>query len=272
MALQRVEDPESGVTWYCFVDSPVPDRGNAQSSPGFRHALITRLGGASQAPFASLNLGSTVGDDQAAVEENHRRLFSALGLARSGVVSPHQIHSAHVAAVDRNHGEKVIPATDALITNQVDVALLLRFADCLPVLFHDPVHRAVGLAHAGWRGVASRVIPDTVAHLNHSYGSDPRDLWAGIGPGIGKDHYPVSKAVVDAVQETLPPDTHVASQEAGQWFLDLQGAVHAQLSALGIQRIDRADICTACHTDEWYSHRAEGGKTGRFGALIALEG
>ncbi len=271
MALQRVEDPESGVTWYCFVDSPVPDRGNAQSSPGFRHALITRLGGASQAPFASLNLGSTVGDDQAAVEENHRRLFSALGLARSGVVSPHQIHSAHVAAVDRNHGEKVIPATDALITNQVDVALLLRFADCLPVLFHDPIHRAVGLAHHK-AGVAlpPRVIPATAFHLNHSYGSDPPGLWAGIGPGIGKDHYPVSKAVVDAVQETLPPDTRCLSR--GRAVVPRPTGGRARVSALGIQRIDRADICTACHTDEWYSHRAEGGKTGRFGALIALEG
>ncbi len=272
MALQRVEDPGSGVTWYCFVDLPASVRESPRPSSGFLHALITRLGGASQAPFASLNLGSTVGDDPAAVEENHRRLFNALGLARSGVVSPHQIHSAHVATVGRSHGGKVVPATDALITNQVGIALLLRFADCLPVLFYDPIHHAVGLAHAGWRGIAAQVISATVAQLGHAFGSNPHDLWAGIGPGIGKDHYPVSKAVVDAVQDTLPPDTHVASQEAGHWFLDLQGAVHAQLTALGIERIDQANICTACRTDEWYSHRAEGGKTGRFGALIALEG
>lgn len=152
------------------------------------------------------------------------------------------------------------------------MVLLLRFADCVPVLFYDAANGAVGLAHAGWRGVAARVVPATIAQMVEAFGTDPGDLWAGIGPAIGRDHYAVSDAVVDAVQPTLPPGTQVAFKEGGRWTLDLAGAVHAQLAALGVGNIDQAAICTACHTDEWYSHRAEGGLTGRFGTLITLDG
>ncbi|MBN1248691.1 MAG: laccase domain-containing protein, partial [Anaerolineae bacterium] len=196
MPLQRVEDPGTGITWYRFVDPHPSGHQDARPVSGFRHALITRLGGTSRPPFAALNLGGSVGDDPAAVEENHRRLFAVLGLSKTAVVSPHQIHGARVVAVGRGDGGSVVPATDALVTNQRGVALLLRFADCVPVLFYDAAHHAVGLAHAGWRGVAARVVPATVAHLVEAFGTDPGDLWAGIGPAIGRDHYEVSDAVV----------------------------------------------------------------------------
>jgi hypothetical protein len=186
-------------------------------------------------------------------------------------VSPHQVHGAHVATADRRDGGSVIPATDALVTNQPGLALLLRFADCVPVLFYDAVHHVIGLAHAGWRGVAAQVVPAALAHLTATFGTDPSDLWAGIGPSICSDHYAVGDAVVDAVQATLPPGAQVAFRRADQWTLDLPGAIHAQLTALGVRAIDHAGICTACRTDEWYSHRSEGGRTGRFGALIVLE-
>ncbi|MHB1319750.1 MAG: peptidoglycan editing factor PgeF [Anaerolineae bacterium] len=271
MPLQRVEDSDTGITWYHFLDPhPSGDR-DTDSLKGFRHAMVTRLGGVSQAPFATLNLGSSVGDDPVAVEENHRRLFAALGLSRAAVVSPHQVHGAHVVTVDRRDGGSAIPATDALVTDQPSVALLLRFADCVPVLFYDAAHHAVGLAHAGWRGVAAQVVRATVAHMAAAFGTDPGDLWAGIGPSICSDHYAVGDAVVDAVQATLPTGTQVAFRQADQWTLDLPGAIHAQLTALGVRAIDHAGICTACRTDEWYSHRAEEGRTGRFGALIVLE-
>ncbi len=271
MPLQRVADPGTGIAWYQFRDLCINGAQNAPPGPGFRHALVTRLGGASRPPYASLNLGSSVGDDPADVEENHRRLFAALDLSRAAVVSPHQVHSAHVATVGLSDGGSIIPETDALVTSQPGLALLLRFADCVPVLFYDPTHCVVGLAHAGWRGVAARVVPATVAHLVKTFDTHPDDLWAGIGPAIGRHHYAVSEAVVDAVRDTLPPGTRVALKEADQWTLDLPGAVHTQLTALGVHNIDNAEICTACRTDEWYSHRAEGGRTGRFGALIVLD-
>jgi polyphenol oxidase len=264
MPLERITGPAYGVTWYRFTG---PDVG---ADAGFVHALVTRLGGVSNAPFSSLNLGSSVGDAPDAVRTNHTRLFDALGVSSDQVVSPSQVHGRRVAVVGQQDGGTIIPRTDALITNRRGMALLLRFADCVPVLFYDAVHRAAGLAHAGWRGVAKQVIPATVAAMAEQFGTEPQDLWAGVGPAIGLDHYEVGEDVVRHVQATLPPETCVASQIEGQWHLDLPKAVTAQLTMLGIARIEGAEICTACNLREWYSHRGEAGNTGRFGVLVAL--
>lgn len=264
MSLERIVDPAHGVTWYRFVG---PGTG---ADAGFMHALVTRLGGVSHAPFAGLNLGSSVGDDPAAVRANHARLFDALRIATNQVVSPSQVHGRHVAVVGPADGGTIIPNTDALITNRRRVTLLLRFADCVPVLLYDGVRRAAGLAHAGWRGVAAQVVPATVAALSEQFGSRPQDLWAGIGPSIGPDHYAVGEDVVRRIQATLPQGTGMASRVEGQWYLDLAEAVSTQLAALGVTRIDRTGICTACDPLEWYSHRGEAGRTGRFGVLATL--
>ncbi|MGC9356374.1 MAG: peptidoglycan editing factor PgeF [Anaerolineae bacterium] len=236
----------------------------------FRHALLTRIGGVSEGAFTSLNLGSTVGDRPEAVAENHRRVFETFNVAREQVVSPHQVHGRQVAQVDASQGGTIVPATDALITNEPGVVLLLRFADCTPVLFYDPVQRAAGLAHAGWRGVASGVVPATVAAMGETFGTRPEDLWVGLGPAIGVEHYVVGPEVVDAVKATLPPDSEIAQRHADSLHLNLPRAVEAQLRAAGVRRIVPSGIDTAGNTDEWYSHRAEGGKTGRFGVLVML--
>ncbi len=249
-----------GLAWYTF------------SGPGrrLRHALLTRLGGVSEGAFASLNLGSTVGDAPAAVAENQRRVRAAFDLAREQLVSPHQVHGRRVAQVGRADGGSIISATDALITAEPGVALLLRFADCAPVLFYDATHGAVALAHAGWQGAAAGVVPATVRALAEAFGTRPGDLWAGIGPAIGPEDYAVGAEVVAALATTLPPGAQIAEQRAGQWYLDLPGAVAAQLAAAGVGRIESSGLYTAGHTAEWYSHRAEGGRTGRFGVLVLL--
>ncbi len=264
MPLRRVEHAGLGVVWYHFGEP------ESDTHAGFRHAIITRLGGTSGHPFDSLNLGSGVGDSDDAVRANHERLFHAMGLSQGQVVSPHQVHGRRVAVVGPGDGGSVIPETDALVTDQPGLALLLRFADCVPVLFYDSVHHVVALAHAGWRGVAAEVVVATVSTMAGTFGSNPQDLWAGIGPAIGPDHYIVGEEVVTAVQRTVPAETQIASRTHGQWHVDLAGAVYSQLIRLGLTRVDQAAICTACHTSEWYSHRAEAGKTGRFGVLAML--
>lgn len=254
----------SGLAWYTFAGEPLP------SHPEFVNAMLTRLGGRSSGPYTGLNLGGAVGDRAEAVATNHQRAFDALGISARQVVSPQQIHGNCVARVTDRDGGTVIPQTDALITNQTNVALLLRFADCAPVLLYDPIHHAIGLAHAGWRGVAASIPPATVTAMTAHFDSDPAALWAGIGPAIGPDHYIVGHEVVSAIQETLSPGIDVATPHRAAWLLDLAGAIEAQLHAAGVTRVDRSDICTACHTDEWYSHRAEAEKTGRFGVLVML--
>ncbi len=249
-----------GLVWYAFTGP----------GPRFRHACLTRLGGVSRGPFASLNLGSTVGDDPAAVRENVRRVRRCFGLTPTQVVSPHQVHGRAVARVTAQDGGRVIPATDALITDAPGLALLLRFADCTPVLFYDAEHAAVGLAHAGWRGVAAGVVPATVTAMRRAFGTRPARLWVGIGPAISVRHYAVGPEVVEAVREAVPPGALIAERREGQWFLDMPAAIAAQLRHLGVQQVAFSHLCTASRTDEWYSHRAEGGRTGRFGVLVML--
>lgn len=237
---------------------------------GLTHAFLTRLGGVSQGPYATLNLGHTVGDDLSAVQENHRRVFALFGVDRAQVVSPYQVHSAHVRPVGREHGGTVQNATDGLLTTVPGLMLLFRFADCVPILLWDPVHRAVGLAHAGWRGAANGIVRAAVdAFIRHA-GSRPEDLWAGIGPAIGPCCYRVGPEVIAAVEATHVSPLPVHHRDDGL-YLDLPGAVRAELEALGVRRIEASGICTACHTDEWFSHRAEGGRTGRFGVLVMLD-
>ncbi len=238
---------------------------------GLTHAVLTRLGGVSRGPFATLNLGHTVGDDLSAVQENHRRVFALFGVERGQVVSPYQVHSAHIRLVGPEHGGTVQNATDGLLTTTPGLMLLFRFADCVPLLLWDPVHRAVGLAHAGWRGVANGVVGAAVEAFIRHIGSRPEDLWAGIGPAIGPCCYQVGPEVVAAVVgEGTDPSGLVHRREDGL-YLDLPGVVRTELEALGIRQIEASGICTACHTDEWFSHRAEGGRTGRFGVLVMLD-
>lgn len=237
---------------------------------GVLHAAINRQGGVSQAPFATLNLGHTVGDDLAAVEENHRRVFRTLGIDRRQSVSPHQVHSANVHLVGPAHAGTVQSNTDGLLTLTPHLAIFFRFADCVPLFLFDATHRAVGIFHAGWQGTARNVTGAAIAAFAHHAGSRPRDLWAGIGPAIGPCCYEVGPEVADAVTRVSPDTAQLVESRNGSLYLDLPGAVHAQLAAAGVEQIEMSGLCTACHTDEWFSHRAEHGRTGRFGAVAML--
>jgi hypothetical protein len=253
------------------IDGIVTYQFSGLGGTGVTHALLTRIGGVSQGPFATLNLGHTVGDDLAAVEENHRRVFAALDVEREQIVSPYQIHSANVRRVGKDDQGTVQPDTDGLLTTTPGVAILFRFGDCSPLFLYDPVHRAVGIAHAGWRGAANGVVPSAVAAFVEHVGSRPEDLWAGIGPTIGPCCYEVGPEVAEAVARACPADADVVHRQNGSLHLDLPGAVRSQLRAAGVNTIEPSGLCTACRTDEWFSHRAEHGRTGRFGTLAMLE-
>ena len=252
---------QNGLAWYSF------------ESPGqfLCNRLFTRLGGVSRGYLSTLNLGSGVGDDPAAVAENHRRVYQSCGISCDQVVSPHQVHGSRVAQIGAAEGGTIIPATDALLTDEPGVALLLRFADCTPVLFHDPVHNAVALAHAGWRGTAAGIVPETIRALEKAFGSRPEELWAGVGPAIGPEHYVVGLEVITKIKDTLPAKVQISAQRHGEHYLDLPGAVTAQLQAAGVGEIEQSKLYTAANTNEWYSHRAEKGRTGRFGVLVMLK-
>lgn len=239
---------------------------------GFVHTVYTRLGGVSREPFNTLNVGRTVGDDEAAVAENHARVYAHLGLSAAQVTSPRQIHSNRVVAVSGAQAGSLIPDSDGLATATPGVGLLLRFADCQPILLYDPVRHALALVHAGWRGVAQGIARRAVETMVQAFGSRPSDLLAGLGPAIGPCHYVVGDKVAAAMGYVLPEWSQAMSPLGeDQWRLDLSAANAQQLAAEGVQQIEAANLCTACHRDEFYSHRADNGQTGRFAVAAYLK-
>jgi polyphenol oxidase len=159
------------------------------------------------------------------------------------------------------------------VTNRPDTPLTMRFADCTPVLFYDPVRRVIGLAHAGWRGTVKQVVVSTLRAMQDAYGTDPADVQAAIGPSIGPERYQVGPEVVAAVVESFgAADGLIRRGQDGSAYLDLWAANRLALERAGVRQIEIAGICTASNVAEFFSHRAEGGKTGRFCAVIALRG
>src|SRR5262249_9448876 len=160
----------------------------------------------------------------------------------------------------------------AIVTDRPGLPLSMRFADCVPVLLYDPVHPAIGLVHAGWRGTMSDVVGAAVQKMSDTFGTRPADIQAGIGPSIGPECYQVGAEVVEATCAAFGDSDGLVHHAAdGSAYLDLWEANRRALERAGIRQIEISGLCTACHTDEFFSHRAEHGRTGRFGAVIALE-
>jgi YfiH family protein len=248
---------------------PVYRFGQWDGEPSLVHAVLTRLGGVSLPPYATLNLSQVVGDDPAAVEVNYRRVCRALGIHRSHMVTCHQVHSADVFVATAADGGRLVGQGDALVTGQPGVYLSMRFADCTPILLHDPVRRAVGIAHAGWRGTLKNVAGAAVWAMVERLGCLPGDITAVIGPAIGPCCYQVGGEVIRAVESTCAGAAGLLRRRAGgRAYFDLWEANRRQLVEAGVGCVAVAGLCTACRTDHFFSHRAEQGQTGRFGAVI----
>ncbi len=238
---------------------------------GLVHAVFTRLGGVSREPFDTLNVSHNVNDAGVHVAENHARVYGHLGLTAAQVTSPRQVHGNRVAVITSADAGTTIPDTDGLVTIAPHVALLLRFADCQPILLYDPARHAMGLIHAGWRGVAQGIARRAVEIMVQAFGTRPADLIAGLGPAIGPCCYTVGDRVAAAMGYVLPNWSDALSpQGEDAWYLDLSAANAQQLAAEGVRQIETANLCTSCRHDEFYSHRAGNGRTGRFAVAAYL--
>jgi YfiH family protein len=159
------------------------------------------------------------------------------------------------------------------VTDEPGTYLWLGFADCTPVLLYDPIQRAIGLAHAGWRGTVGHVVARTVEAMLREFGTRPADLLAGIGPAIGPCCYQVGPEVASAVRTAFPDDPDLLTPDGSDRMrLNLPGANARLLTRLGVpaEQVELSDLCTACRTDLCFSHRAEAGRTGRLAAVIGL--
>jgi YfiH family protein len=236
-------------------------------------AVITRQGGVSPRPWDSLNVGGSIGDDITHVRENRIRSFKALGRIQESIHDVWQVHSADVVYVDAPRPlDTPYQKADIMLTNNPQVTLFMRFADCTPILLYDPERQVVGLVHSGWLGTVRGAARAAVQAMQDRYASNPADILAAIGPAIGPDHYEIGEDVIAQVQDAFGAEApSLFERHAKRTHFDLWKANHLLLEEAGVRQIELAGICTACHTNDWFSHRGEKGKTGRFGALIALQ-
>lgn len=242
----------------------VPDR---LESDGFLVAFTERTGGVSEHAFRSLNLGLRCGDDPARALENRHRVCGAVGVPPFALVR--QVHGTRVVRAGRRRmgagfqdPSTALGSADAIVTSSRGVALAVLTADCVPVALADPAAGRLAVVHAGWRGVAHGVLRSAVGCFPR-----PAEVRAAVGPAIGPDHYEVGEEVAGAVSAASPSGA-VTSRSGSRLLLDLPATVTRILRGLGVRRIDREEVCTACEPDRFFSYRRDG-VTGRQ-ALVAM--
>ncbi|MDE2749896.1 MAG: peptidoglycan editing factor PgeF [Chloroflexota bacterium] len=240
---------------------------------GLRHGVFTRHGGVSESPWDTLNMGASIGDSAAAVKENHARMYRALDVCGERATSCWLIHGVDTLVVTAETlGNGPLLKADAMVTNQPDAPLVMRYADCVPLLFYDRARQAIGLGHAGWRGALAGIASRIVQVMRQTYGSRPADIEALVGPAISRRNYRVGEDVADQAQAYFGESAGVIWRDPadGKPHLDLWRANRLDLQRCGVTKIKVLPICTYENTKDFYSHRAEAGRTGRFGVLISL--
>jgi len=236
-------------------------------------AIFTRRGGVSPEPWHSLNLGGSVGDKPEHVAENRNRIFRAMGCEPASLHDVWLVHGTSIVYADAPRPlDQPSAKADIIFTDNPSVTLFMRFGDCVPILFNDPQKKVIGIAHAGWMGTVRGVAQAAVDGMKSHYGCKPEDIVAGIGPSIGVDHYEVGEEVISQItQQHADAADQILQTRNGSTYLDLWTANAIQLQKAGVEQIQISNVCTACHLDDWFSHRAEKGKTGRFAALMAVQ-
>ncbi|MDQ1913002.1 peptidoglycan editing factor PgeF [Paenibacillus sp. GD4] len=257
--------------------------------PQLTAGFTSRKGGVSRDSFDSLNCGLHVNDNPADVVANRQLLARAIGASFDACTYAEQVHGKEIQVVAKAQAgagnssrEKALQAKDGFVTNVPGIYLHALFADCVPLYFYDPVHKAVGLAHAGWKGTVLQIAKATLETMSAAYGTKPRDVYAAIGPSIQACCYEVDENVITRVDKTLRElglSNQLAAQESvyhpvseGKWMLSLQQLNRQIMIKAGIMpvHIEISTLCTSCQVEDFFSHRKEGGKTGRMAAWIGI--
>ncbi len=259
-----------------YITFPLLDKCNAVN-----HAFTTRLGGVSGGMYSTMNMSFSNGDSYENVLENYKRICAAANIDINNLVLSKQTHTNNVRIIGKDDIGKGIfkeldyDDVDGLITNIPGVALVTQYADCTPLLFCDPVKRVIATSHAGWRGTASGIGAKTVELMQSSFGCNPKDIIAAIGPSICQNCYEVDDAVYTPISEIpyLDKSKIFIKKDGGKYMFDLWETNRQILINAGIlpQNIDVTDLCTNCHPDIFHSHRFTKGKRGNLAAIIALK-
>jgi len=252
----------------------------AWAGQGVKVGFTARGGGASQPPYQSLNLGLHVGDEYDRVIANRQALAAAFSSDLGHLVCCQQVHGHEVILLDADmvgRGSSVydtaLEGYDAMICHTPGLLLATFYADCFPVFFFDPVQRAVGLAHSGWKGVMGRIPAKTVAEMGQRFNSQPQDIQVLIGPGIQKCCFEIGPDLVDRVRQEFASLWNIIDINGKNYRWDLAETIRQTLYQCGItpEHMISCELCTSCHTELFFSYRKEGGETGRMAAVIGLE-
>ena len=227
--------------------------------PVIVHGFSTCKGGVSFSPYDSLNLGRNTDDEVVRVNKNWTQFCRAMSVLKENVALPQQVHGDRIIQV--SHSGKY-PETDGLVTNVSRIALVVQVADCLPIYLYDPVREAIGLLHAGWKGTRLKIASKAVEQMILFFETQPRDLWAFFGPSIGPCCYEVSADVIHQFSRK-----YITEGRLDLWQCNLD-----QLVDTGVlpERVEMSRLCTVCHPEWFFSHRASGGTTGRMVAMLGL--
>ena len=240
------------------------------------HCFTTKLGGVSTGVMAGLNIAYKEEETMENVEENLRILGRALSFDPKNLVLTRQNHSDVVRVVTKADHTSLChrdyPWCDGLVTSDPGVALMIFTADCTPLLFHDPVTGAVGAAHAGWRGTASQIGARVVETMVRSYGCDPANIRAAIGPNVGYCHFETDADVPEAMLASYGEEVKAYIRTQGEkFYLDLKAINALSLRRAGVSHIEISQDCTMCCPDKYWSHRITGSQRGSQGAVIVCK-
>lgn len=240
------------------------------------HGFSTRLGGVSTGCWATMNISTSRGDDPKAVAENQRRIAAAIGVDEKKMVFTRQTHTTNVAVVTERDYGAALPETDGMITNVPGLCLVTFYADCVPLYFIDPVRKAIGLSHSGWRGTVHKMAKVTVQKMQETFGTKPSDLVAAIGPSICQDCYEVSEDVILQFRQNYRKEYWESlyyQKENGKYQLNLWRANEINFLEAGIRKDHMAitNVCTCCNPEVLFSHRVAGTDRGNLSAFLALK-
>lgn len=239
----------------------------------------SRRGGVSEGAFSSLNLGLHVGDEKERVIENRRRVLELLGTSLDSAVCCEQVHGSEVAVVGKeqigcgvlDYGTS-LRGFDAMVTDEPGLYLMTFYADCYSLYFHDPVNRAIGLAHSGWKGTAGGIAARTIEKMREVFKTSPAELEVFIGPGIGKCCFEISTDLAGRVEKELGYLGNFIIEKDNLLYWDLKETNCRLLVENGIkpENIIVCDMCTACHSEYFFSYRRDKGITGRMAAVAGI--
>lgn len=262
-----------------MVESPL-----FQRETELQHGFSTRKGGVSKEHLASLNLSFSVEDAKENVLENFRRIGECFGKTPEDFVLSKQSHETKVLKVgtkDRGKGitkDRDYEGIDALITDEKGIILSCFSADCVPILFYDPIHKAVGACHSGWRGTKGKILQNVVEEMRKHFSSNPAEILVAIGPSICKEQYVVSEDLAlsfledypDLGEDTASPIQRISKDkfQLDLWDLNRRIALDCGIKE---EHISISGYCTMENPELFFSHRYSQGKRGLQGAFICLQ-